>query len=804
MLPLLKKTPRTGRPAVAGVTPSQLVCRLSIGLTRLGRAVFAAGLLAGGLQASFGFSLGGPINEAYQVPTIGYNLPGDINAPKNLGQEYRRNTPVIYYTCDANFWDYFGARGVAEIDKAFNAFNAIPPVSKMSADLSEFPLAARRTNYKAEALGMFDLKSTTMALIIEQLGLAEPDRYIWTIHDRWLQPNTSCPLGEVYLMIKRNFDPLIGTSLDQLKPTSYLNGVLYSYEIIELCNSPIPPIAWGQAVAVDAEADSFTAIASGFGYNSFFTFNPYGAFFTGLTRDDVGGLRYLLRTNNMNIESAGPNTVTLLTNPVPQLIVSSNLSLLASQSLTNDAGPLSALYPNLQIVATSNYFVNVTVTNVTPYFTNYPWDPVGTPAHLVEVTNLTQAVQTRYGHTFANLLQLIPTDAGWTVHPIARIPDPNGYSWITIETTSVAVSNNPWAPFGSTQVLTNTSLLSYQTNDVVGDFILVPTNMCDIAIVTSQLTNVVTTTNVLFVLTNISISTNVGGTTNAGTVLSYTQNLITYTTNHTFVIYPIICDPTNVALRQGIEKINFVRRDYDSLLSRFFIPITNEYVLNAITNGAIISQRVRRTVTFPDILLTAQDLSPGPDARPSFELTRRGINFNANNAYVGLAGPGTIEPTTTFTYNNVGPIYENFGMINTNAYLQELDQIPLFIWGSFDGSTNVPVVYPNDASIVEMENQVLIQVAPPYLPTGVLNVDYFAQLQVQSSTEVWQAPFYWFLAPNSLPMPPGLQIMTGGDGSGLIYGIPQQIGMYDFVIRVMDSQGHTVDRSYAIRIDPPQ
>jgi hypothetical protein len=69
---------------------------------------------------------------------------------------------------------------------------------------------------------------------------------------------------------------------------------------------------------------------------------------------------------------------------------------------------------------------------------------------------------------------------------------------------------------------------------------------------------------------------------------------------------------------------------------------------------------------------------------------------------------------------------------------------------------------------------------------------------------VWQAPFYWFLAPSSTPMPPGLQIMTGGDGSGLIYGIPQQLGMYDFVIRVMDSLGHTVDRSYAIRIDPPQ
>ena len=762
------------------------------------------GLLAGGLQASLGFSLLGPVNEAYQVPVIGYNLAGDIGAPKNLAQEYRRNTPVLYYTCDANFWDYFGAYGVSEIDKAFNVFNALPAVSQMSADLSEFPLAARRTNYRAESLALFDLKSFTMALIIEQLGLAEPERYIWTIHDRWLQPNTTCPLGELYLIIKRNYDPIIGTSLDQLKPSSYVNGVLYTYQIIELCTSPLNPISWGQSFPVDAEADSYTALASGFGFNNLFTFDPYGAFFTGLTRDDVGGLRYLLRTNNMNVESAGPNTVTLLTNTVPQLLTTSNLTLLASQAITNDAGPLTAIYPNLQIVNTSNYFVNVAVTNVTPYFTNYTWDVIGTPAHLVFVTNITFAVQTRFNHTFGNLIEIVPTDGGWVTVPLAQLPGPDGLRWITIETTSVAVSNNPWAPFGSTTILTNTSTVNYLTNAVVGDFFFLPTNACDIAIITPQLTNVVAVTNLLTTLTNSTIQTNATGLTNAGTVLAYNQNMITYFTNHTFVIFPITCDPTNVALRQGIEKISFVRRDYDSLLSRFFIPITNEYTLTSITNFTTIRSKVRRTITAPDILLTAQDLTPGPDARPQINATARGINFNTNNSYVGLAGPGTIETPTVFTYNIVGPLYENFGMINTNAFLTELDQIPLFFWGSFDGTTNAPVLYPNDASIGGMEYQVLIQVTPPYLPVGSVGVDYFTQLQLQSSTDIWQGGPFWYLAPGSSPLPPGLQIMTGGDGSGLIYGNPQRAGMFDFVIRVLDSQGHSIDRSYAIRIDPPQ
>ncbi len=773
-------------------------------MLRLFKRFLWLGLLAGGLQASFGFSLLGPVNEAYQVNVIGYNLTGDIGAPKNLAQEYRRNTPVMYYTCDGNFWDYFGARGVEEIDKAFAVFNALPPVSQMSADLSEYPLAARRTNYKAESLGLLDLKSWTLWMITEQLGLAEPDRYIWALHDRYLQPNTQCPQGEVYLVIKRNFDPVIGTSLDQLKPTSYVNGTLYSYQLVELCNAPLPPQAWCQPVPVDAEADIYTAIAAGFGFNDLFTFSPYGAFFTGLTRDDVGGLRYLLRTNNMNIESAGTNTFTLITNNVPQLITTSNLTLLASAALTNDAGPLQALFPNVVILATSNYFVNVNVTNFTAYFTNFPWDPIGTAPHLAFVTNITPTVQTRFVHTFGNLLGMYPSASGWITVPIPTLPEsPNGQELVAVEISSVAISNAPWAPVGSTNVLTNTFSTTYLTNAIVGEYIIAPTNACEIGIVRSQLTNWIAYTNVIISATNNFAATNNLGTTNA-TVLFYQEQLITYFTNHTFVIYPVICDTNNIALRQGIERIRFIRRDYDSLLTRFFNPITNEYVLNSVTNGQVVPHSVRRVVTTPDILITAQDLSAGPDQRPFTPAFRRNINFNAANAYPGLAGPGTIDPGTTFVYNNVGPLYENLGLLNTNAFLTELDQIPLYLWGSYDGTTNSPVVYPNDASITDMELQVLVQVTPPYLPTGKVGVDYLAQLQLLASTDAWQTPNYWMISPASPGLPQGLQIATAGDGSGMIYGNPRQAGTFDFIIRIMDAQGHMVDRSYAIRIDPSQ
>jgi hypothetical protein len=417
---------------------------------------------------------------------------------------------------------------------------------------------------------------------------------------------------------------------------------------------------------------------------------------------------------------------------------------------------------------------------------------------------VTPTVATRYVHTFGNLLQMIPDSGRWITVPISQLPGPNGKQWITIETTSVAVSNAPWAPYGTLSVYTNTSRVTYQTNAVIGDYIVVPTNMCEIGFVSSQLTNVITLTNALLTATNF-VTTNAIGSTNAGTVLSFNQSSITYFTNHIFVIYPVICDQTNVALRQGIEKVTFIRRDYDSLLTRFFSPITNEYTLNSITNSTLTPRKVRRTVNAPDFLFTARDLSAGPDSRPYSPAIVRSINFNVLNAYPGLAGPGTIEPQTTIAFNNVGPIYLNYGMLNTNVFLTELDQVLYYSWGSFDGTTNAPVVYPNDASVSDMELQVLVQISPPYLPSGTYGVDYFTSLELQASTENWHLPTSgWMVSPNSPGLPPGLQLMLGGDGTGLIFGNPQQAGTFDFVVRVMDAQGQTVERSYAIRIDMPQ
>ncbi len=754
------------------------------------------GLLVGAVHCSYGFALLGPNNEAYQVPEIGYNpIPEDALAsgPKNLGEEYRRNTPVMYYGYDASFSDFFGEYGKLAVDQAFGIYNSLSNASSYSADLSEVPFSAQRVNFRASALRIEDLKTSTMYIIAETLGLAEPVRYTWTLHDRFLEPGLTCPSGMDYLVIQRNFDPAIGTSLSQFKTSSYVNGVLYSYRIREFCTGP-NPLADAVEFPVDQDANPPSAVAErrGLGIG--------GLFYTGLTRDDVGGLRYLYRTNNMNFESAGPNTVEFVTNTTPQLITSSNLTFLSDAALTNDPAALQALFPGLQIVTSSNYFTYVPVTNIVATFTNDPWAPAGS-ATLVISTNVTFSFQQLFTYTFGNLFTVQFTTNGPAVVPVTSVSFSTNRVFNTFQTLSASPS--PFTPAGSTNVIlvTNSTSRTFITNRVSGEFFILPPGLCDVAVVSPIATNVVASTNILVVATNTFGATNVNGQ-------FFTQSIIDYFTNHTFVAFPITCQTPSDALNQGVEKITFIKKEYDSVLGRFFVPVTNEYVLNTVTNNRIVPRRIRRVITGPDFRVSAQDLAAGPAAEPiSFDWARV-VSFNSTLANPNLAGPGTIEspgvdvPSLIFT--KVGPIFDN-GVITSgslsNAFFDESTQITDFVWGSFDGTTNAPIVFPNDVSIQTLENLVLVQVTPAYLPDGNMHSSYNGVLQTTSSGSNWQAPYLWSLAPNSPGLPPGLSLMANGN-DGVISGTPTQVGFFDFVIRITDAAGHSTDRSYAIKITP--
>ena len=282
--------------------------------------------------------------------------------------------------------------------------------------------------------------------------------------------------------------------LDQFQSSSYVNGTLYSYFVAENCGLGPNPFGVTIPFPVDPLDFSFTSVVGN---------NPSpgrGLYFTGLTRDDVGGLRYL-PTNLVNSESTGPNTLASVTNPVPQLLFTSNLTELAQLALTNNAATLQTLVPNLAIINSSNYFVNVLVTNVTAFFTNQPWTPVGTTV-LAFQTNVVPTIQTRFTHAFANLLLLRQTANGPTLVPVTQLPLPNGQSFVTIETDTIGTISDPFGPVGSTTIRTNSTFTTFLTNSVAGDYVILPTNFCSVQILSHQLTFVTSSTNLLASVTN--------------------------------------------------------------------------------------------------------------------------------------------------------------------------------------------------------------------------------------------------------------------------------------------------------------
>src|SRR6267378_5111068 len=289
------------------ITNAEKIQRVSghVSMLCLTKRLCWAALLFVGTVPAFGFALLGPFNEPYQQGgnpnSLSLNWPFDVGGPKNLAEEYRWNVPVLYYSFDQAFLDYFGSNGVYAVEQAIGILNSLTNVSAYSKELTEFPLDSQRVNYEAQALGLVDVKSVMLHALIEQLGLAEPDRYTWLLRNRGLPPGAMCP-AFVYNVIKRNFDPVTW------EPSSYVNGTLYSYNIFEYC--PAPPVGPGidraDAVEflVDPLGDPFSAVASSGSFIGFseaieqdYGFRREGFYYTGLTRDDVGGLRYLLGTN---------------------------------------------------------------------------------------------------------------------------------------------------------------------------------------------------------------------------------------------------------------------------------------------------------------------------------------------------------------------------------------------------------------------------------------------------------------------------------------------------------------------------
>jgi hypothetical protein len=252
---------------------------------------------------------------------------------------------------------------------------------------------------------------------------------------------------------------------------------------------------------------------------------------------------------------------------------------------------------------------------------------------------------------------------------------------------------------------------------------------------------------------------------------------------------------------QGIGRIQFVRvsdGNYNYLTKQFYTPITNTYSMVLTRNGQAGTVTFQRVVTTPDFVFSAQDMEAGPSGIDYFRNSfGRNVIFNqANTVDTGLAGPGTIDSPSTITYNKVGPDF-----LNVNpGYLSGPDAAfgRWFIWGSFDGTTNAPIVYPNGTSIANLSAEALIQISPPppTLPDGTNGVSYSVVLSATGG----QSPYTWLMTTNSAGLPPNLTLSAGGVISGMPTNCIINTPYDNIEIQMNDSSGRSVTMVYSITI----
>jgi hypothetical protein len=218
----------------------------------------------------------------------------DVGAPKNIGEEYRWNVPEITYGFDRSFIDFFGPQGIAAVDEAFLILNQLPPASELNPN--DFPTYTFREHPRARAMGLLNLKSASLSLVLEQLGLAAPARYVFALRERRVEFVPPETVVTNYLVVQRNFDPI------SWQASKFLNNVRFTYQVSEFGN---PAFADAFEVIVDPSLiypNTVADFADPFGGR----LSP-GLYLTGLTRDDVAGIRYLLLPSNLNYENLPGN-----------------------------------------------------------------------------------------------------------------------------------------------------------------------------------------------------------------------------------------------------------------------------------------------------------------------------------------------------------------------------------------------------------------------------------------------------------------------------------------------------------------
>ncbi len=646
------------------------------------RILLCACLLVAGMTRARAFSLIGPF-EAWQVAGIGYNyLNTDIGGPHNIGEEYRWTTPNITYAFDSAFLNYYGTNGVRAIDEAFGIMNRLPQFSTLTADdLNSYPTGdTYRENGTAASLRLLDLKTTALGAILEELGLANPERWVFCLRQKLTTTN---PNATNYTVVQRNFDPLT------FAPSKYVNDIRYTYNIAEFLN----PVTFADAIEAPADGSKpvpYNSIAGSTGGGGSEN-GGFGVYAIDLSRDDVGGLRYIYNNFNRNVEGTAVNgSVLVLTNfDAAEIVTTFDLTEFSIRSLTNNAAALTLLYPGLVITNTVQTLTSaVLVASV--YITNLvqPGIPASALFGPIQATNFVNGFVQVYHHSYANVVTNL-----FSTNSVVEVRDS------TFGLPPFAPASSPFVnSFVSRYVVTNIPSGRIFINAASANF----ANLTGYSFVDPSgvsfpvLTNILTLTNLVFTGTNLANGE------------SFTRQTIITETNLVLAGFPITTNAVTAALRGGVDKLSFIRVHYDEANPQTY-RFTNSYYIVAYTNGIATTQLVQQVQTSPDFLISAGDLGFPLNGSVPIPFTRTLVggnwinNAGINGAGTALVGPGEITTPVVLTFSKIGPAYLNFFPFNSD--LSEETSRKSYFFGSFDGSTNAPVLYPSELTLKDLESK---------------------------------------------------------------------------------------------------
>ena len=381
------------------------------------------------------------------------------------------------------------------------------------------------------------------------------------------------------------------------------------------------------------------------------------------------------------------NISTFLT-PVPSggvIIVPTNLF---GYEFNTGYPPISTLIPTTNILVQTNFVLDGILRTVSDvavsYFTNqqfavYPIVllPPGTFTNVVTTNSLSTNIVISYAFKYANVI--------------------TNYSSPTTPATQYSFRITPDPRFPGLLVTNIVAVQNLNLNVPSGGF-LIDTNQTGFLFSPIQVTTVIPVTNIVVDITN--------PVTGERTL----QEIVYNFTNTIYTVFPFTLQPAPAAaLRGGVDKLTFVKVG-DGTIQGNFTSVTNTYRASYITNGMTITSTFQRISTLPDILFSAADLGVNNGTSP-VRLTRSPsfLDNSALNSQANLAGPGNIVPTVNISFSKVGPgvLNEFPGFVTEESALTSLSGNGLFVWGSFDGSTKPPIIYPEDISLQQIEQRVV-------------------------------------------------------------------------------------------------